>query len=75
MTVVCPRGHESQTTDYCDQCGALIVGGPSPGGGATQELPVLEEAYTSPAARREGLRMGSLDRPNPAVDRLPRAKS
>jgi FHA domain len=37
MSVVCPRGHESQATDYCDQCGALIV----------------EEADTSPAARRE----------------------
>jgi FHA domain len=56
MTVVCPRGHESQTTDYCDQCGALIVGGPSPDGGAggrVQISPVLEEADTSPAARRE----------------------
>jgi FHA domain len=38
MTVVCPRGHRSEATDYCDQCGALIVG---------------EEADTSPAARRE----------------------
>lgn len=37
MTVVCPRGHRSGTTDYCDQCGA----------------PILEEADTSPAARRE----------------------
>ena len=25
MTVVCPSGHESQTTDYCDQCGAPIA--------------------------------------------------
>lgn len=25
MTVVCPNGHSSATTDYCDQCGALIV--------------------------------------------------
>ena len=39
MTVVCPRGHQSETTDYCDQCGAPIVGG--------------EEADTSPAVRRE----------------------
>ena len=37
MTVVCPRGHQSETTDYCDQCGA----------------PIVEEADTSPAARRE----------------------
>ena len=37
MTVVCPRGHQSEATDYCDQCGA----------------PIVEEADTSPAARRE----------------------
>ncbi len=24
MTVTCPNGHESATTDYCDQCGARI---------------------------------------------------
>ena len=52
MTVVCPRGHESQATDYCDQCGALIVGG-APAGQITEVLPVAEEADTSPAARRE----------------------
>ena len=60
MSVVCPRGHESQATDYCDQCGALIAGG-SPGGGTgglsaaeiTAVLPVVEEVDTSPAARRE----------------------
>lgn len=39
MSVVCPRGHQSETTDYCDQCGAPIVGG--------------EDADTSPAVRRE----------------------
>lgn len=56
MTVACPRGHQSETTDYCDQCGALIAGGaPSggTGGRSTQVLPVVEEADTSPAARRE----------------------
>jgi len=51
MTVVCPRGHDSQATDYCDRCGAVIVAG-SASGGATQVLPVVEEADTSPAARR-----------------------
>ena len=25
MTAVCPHGHSSASTDYCDQCGALIV--------------------------------------------------
>jgi hypothetical protein len=54
MTVVCPRGHQSGTTDYCDQCGALIVAAAPPdGGGNTQILPVVEEADTSPAVRRE----------------------
>ena len=62
MSVVCPRGHESQATDYCDQCGVLIAGG-SPAGGLlagvpspgeiTEVLPVIEEVDTSPAARRE----------------------
>jgi hypothetical protein len=37
MTVVCPRGHQSEATDYCDQCGAPIAG----------------EVDTSPALRRE----------------------
>jgi hypothetical protein len=46
MSVVCPSGHESQTADYCDQCGAPIAG-------ATRILPTVEEADTSPAARRE----------------------
>jgi hypothetical protein len=26
MTVTCPRGHESATSDYCDACGARIEG-------------------------------------------------
>jgi hypothetical protein len=25
MDVLCPQGHSSQTTDYCDQCGTPIV--------------------------------------------------
>jgi FHA domain len=48
MSVVCPRGHESNTADYCDQCGAPIASR-----AATTVLPVIEEADTSPAARRE----------------------
>ncbi len=55
MTVTCPSGHESQSTDYCDQCGAPIapIGGRGADPGATQILPVVEELDTSPAARRE----------------------
>jgi hypothetical protein len=37
---LCPSGHESQTIDYCDTCGALMAGAPpalplpTPGGGS-----------------------------------------
>ena len=48
MTIRCPSGHESQTTDYCDVCGV-----PMAGAGATANFPAVEEADTSPAARRE----------------------
>lgn len=32
MTIACPNGHESETTDYCDVCGMPIPGasGPAP---------------------------------------------
>jgi hypothetical protein len=52
MTAACPNGHQSQTADYCDQCGAPI-GAVSPRSTATAVLPVLEELDTSPSARRE----------------------
>ena len=52
MTVTCPRGHESQATDYCDQCGAPIAAG-QPTAGSTQVLAAVDEVDTSPAARRE----------------------
>jgi hypothetical protein len=42
VNAVCPRGHPSQTTDYCDQCGAPIAAASAP--------PAVEEADTSPAA-------------------------
>ena len=29
MSVTCPAGHVSATTDYCDQCGAKIEGAPA----------------------------------------------
>lgn len=48
MSVVCPSGHESSTADYCDQCGAPIGSR-----GETTVFPAVEEADTSPAARRE----------------------
>jgi hypothetical protein len=35
MSATCPRGHSSESTDYCDVCGALIT--PSGGSGAEAE--------------------------------------
>jgi hypothetical protein len=48
MPVTCPEGHESESTDYCDTCGALIGGAApdpaappaGPAAGATSQLPV-----------------------------------
>jgi hypothetical protein len=40
MTLVCPSGHDSKTSDYCDQCGAPIAVSP----------PAVEELDTSAAA-------------------------
>jgi len=52
MTVVCPSGHTSATTDYCDQCG-LPIGHAAPAAQVTEVLPVVEEADTSAAAVHE----------------------
>jgi FHA domain-containing protein len=43
MTIVCPSGHESKTSDYCDQCGAPMA----------DAWPVVEEIDTSAAALHE----------------------
>jgi hypothetical protein len=29
MAVTCPAGHTSESTDYCDTCGAAIAGAPA----------------------------------------------
>ncbi len=53
MTVVCPSGHHSGTTDYCDQCGAPIAQAAAMPGQPTVELPEVEEEDTSAAAPAE----------------------
>jgi hypothetical protein len=59
MSAVCPVGHQSSTTDYCDQCGAPIAPEPLPAPVAqpTEILSALTEVDleedTSPSARRE----------------------
>src|SRR5947209_1628500 len=52
MTPVCPSGHSSATTDYCDQCGVPIAVASTPAG-TSAEAPVIEEADTSPTAFHE----------------------
>ena len=48
MTVVCPSGHSSATTDYCDRCGAPIASSIAP-----MQAPDTDDADTSPAAIQE----------------------
>ena len=50
MTAVCPNGHSSQATDYCDLCGVRIDTVPATPQ-ETSVLPVIEEIGTSPAVR------------------------
>jgi hypothetical protein len=45
MSATCPAGHVSETTDYCDQCGAKIEEAPSP---APPSAPVAVGETTSP---------------------------
>ena len=28
---ICPKGHDSASDDFCDECGLRIAGSPSPG--------------------------------------------
>jgi hypothetical protein len=50
VIVVCPRGHRSDTTDYCDQCGAPIAEAPA---GEGRAMTATEEVDTSAAAPYE----------------------
>jgi hypothetical protein len=53
MSVVCPHGHSSETSDYCDQCGAPIgVVAPAPTALPVPASSLDDEVDTSPAARR-----------------------
>jgi hypothetical protein len=56
MTAICPHGHSSQATDYCDLCGVRIDSAPTPPPltstpMSTSILPVIDEVGTSPAVR------------------------
>jgi hypothetical protein len=52
MTAVCPSGHTSVTSDYCDQCGAPIATAPTPTPVNTTSG-VVEDVDTSTSAVRE----------------------
>jgi hypothetical protein len=62
MTVVCPEGHTSQSTDYCDVCGTPIPAGqPS----AEPSAPAVDPAATASAeASAEGSGGGPVTCPN-----------
>jgi FHA domain len=52
MSLTCPNGHLSMTTDYCDQCGAPLADQPAaavadPDPGSQAVAPLLAEAETS----------------------------
>jgi hypothetical protein len=48
VTAVCPNGHQSATTDYCDQCGARIDGGSERAQAATAPPPPPEPSPAEP---------------------------
>jgi hypothetical protein len=50
MTVNCPSGHSSATTDYCDQCGAPIAAAPEPARTLTD---AVEDVHTSTSIVQE----------------------
>jgi hypothetical protein len=54
MSVICPAGHESATSDYCDECGRPIDVSPAAPEPVSEPPPApLEDEDTSPATRRE----------------------
>ena len=62
MTAVCPRGHTSQSDDYCDQCGARMDSPPSSATGRPEGAARRGKRSRGRAAAR---------RPGPAVAALP----
>jgi hypothetical protein len=68
VSVVCPQGHSSATTDYCDQCGTPIEAEPTPPPQTVDLESVEEEADTSAAALEEPC--PSCQRPHSESDRF-----
>ena len=65
MTVSCPQGHASATSDYCDQCGAKIDGS-----SAGQITEVLEIPPADVTSITEADRCPDCGAPNVASDRF-----
>ena len=53
MPVTCPNGHQSESTNYCATCGAVIVGGADSADAPAAGLPLLPPA-ADPAATTTG---------------------
>jgi hypothetical protein len=52
VSVRCPAGHTSESTDYCDVCGAVISAAPAAGGaGGAGAAPPAADPPTEPAVR------------------------
>ena len=64
MSTICPRGHPSQTTDYCDQCGAPMDAAPLP-----EDEEVVENSVEVSSATQ--LRAA----PAPPTERCPRCQT
>lgn len=50
MTVTCPNGHPSETSDYCDQCGAKIEDNAPPASDPSGAPPTLVSPSSAPPA-------------------------
>ena len=50
MSKVCPNGHTSEATDYCDTCGADLAGAPDAGNGGPTSASTPTPAATSAGA-------------------------
>jgi hypothetical protein len=48
MPATCPNGHQSESTDYCDTCGAPIEGAAAADPAGTAQMPAVPPAATCP---------------------------
>jgi hypothetical protein len=70
VSVVCPAGHASLTTDYCDQCGAPIAATPAPPSSEAAAAAEAVEAVEAGEAGEVGEEVAEVDT-SPAALQLP----